>query len=104
MFLLTSEVFLTFSTTANTYLLYYLLISLPCSSILARGQYSDPNYGSCWFKVKIFPLSSAEEVLTRALKHVAWELVIHANLYREALLREAKQKRELRKAQSKELR
>lgn len=93
LYLLTSDVFLYFSTTANTYLLYQLLTSISFSSILARCQYSDPNYGSCWFKVKIYPLSSAEEVLVRALKYVAWELAWHADLYRDALLREAKKRR-----------
>lgn len=92
LYLLTSDIFLTFST-SNTYLLYQLLISRPCPAIMSRCQYSDPNYGACWFKVKIYPLSSAEEVLLRAMKYVAWDLVWHADIYRSALLREAKRKR-----------
>ena len=91
MYVLTSDVFLFFASSPNTYQLYRLLSSVNIQSILTCCQYSDPNYGSCWFKAKVYPLNTAEEVLVRALKYIAWELAWHADVYYEALLREARQ-------------
>ena len=84
--------FLQFASSSHVYLVYQLLTSIPIQSILAHCQYSDPNYGSCWFKAKTYPLNTAAEVLIRAWKYIAWELAWHADLYYAALLREAKMK------------
>ena len=73
----------------NSYLLYSLLVSRDYRSIISNCQYSDPNYGSCWFKVKVYPLGSAEEVMVRAIKYTAWELCWHADMYRYAMKKAA---------------
>ena len=83
--MLLSNEFLTLSSTVNSYLLYAILISRDYRSIISHCQYSDPNYGSCWFKVKVYPLGSAEEVMLRAIKYTAWYLCCHADKYRYAM-------------------
>ena len=87
--MLLSNEFLTLAHSQNTYLLYYTLISRSYLPIISQCQYADPNYGVCWFKVKMFPLSKAEEVILRAVKYTAWELSWHADMYYEAMRKAA---------------
>ena len=72
--MLVSPEFLRFAHTQNTYQLYRLLCSRDYHSIITRCQYADPNYGTCWFKAKIFPVGTAEDVMVRAMKYTAREI------------------------------
>ena len=83
--MLLSREYLMLSQSANSLYLYYVLCSRDYRSIITHCQYSDPNYGSCWFRVKVYPLGSAREVMVRAVKQVAWELCWHSDLYYEAM-------------------
>ena len=87
--MLLSNEFLILAQSQNTFLLYYILVSRSYLPITRQCQYADPNYGVCWFKVKMFPLSNAEEVILRAVKYVAWDLSWHADMYYEAMRKAA---------------
>ena len=87
--MLLSREFLALAQSANSLALYYVLCSRDYRSIVTHCQYSDPNYGSCWFRVKTYPLGSAREVMLQAVKQVAWELSCHSDLYYEAMRRAA---------------
>ena len=87
--MLLSREYLTLSQSANLIHLYHVLSSRDYRSIITHCQYSDPNYGSCWFRVKVYPMGSAKEVMQRAVKQVAWDLCCHSDLYYEAMRRAA---------------
>lgn len=87
--MLLSYEFLLLAQSQNTYFLYQTLSSRSYRSITSQCQYADPNYGACWFKVKTFPLSSAEEVILRGVKYVAWNISWHADMYYQAMKRAA---------------
>ena len=87
--MLLSREYLMLSQSVNSLHLYYVLSSRDYRSIITRCQYSDPNYGSCWFRVKVYPMGSAKEVMVRAVKQVAGEVCRHSDLYYEAIRRAA---------------
>ena len=87
--MLVSPEFLRFAHTQNTYQLSRLLCSRDYHSIITRCQYADPNYGTCWFKAKIFPVGTAEDVMVRAMKYTAREIAWHSDLYYDAMLKSA---------------
>ena len=87
--LLSPEILL-FAHSANTYQFYELLCSRSYRAIYTRCQHANPNYGTCWFKAKIFPLGSAEDVIVRATKFTAKEVSWHSDLYYEAMLKAAR--------------
>lgn len=88
--MLLSPEFLLFAHSANTYQLYRLLCSRSYRAIYTRCQHANPNYGTCWFKAKIFPLGTAEDVIVRATKFAAKEVSWHSDLYYEAMLKAAR--------------
>ena len=88
--MLLSPEFLLFAHSANTYQLYRLLCSRSYRAIYTRCQHANPNYGTCWFKAKIFPLGTAEDVIVRATKFTAKEVSWHSDLYYEAMLKAAR--------------
>ena len=88
--MLLSPEFLLFAHSANTYQLFRLLCARSYRAIYTRCQHANPNYGTCWFKAKIFPLGTAEDVIVRATKFTAKEVSWHSDLYYEAMLRAAR--------------
>lgn len=85
-----SDELLAFGQSNNPCFLSALLMARDYQPILTRCVYVDPNYGSCWFRAKFFPLGSAQEVALRAVKYTAQRVAIAANVYYDALLGLAK--------------
>ncbi|KAK8800002.1 hypothetical protein WA588_002821 [Blastocystis sp. NMH] len=88
--MITSEELLYFGRSKNPCFLSYLLSARDYSPLIHKCIYSDPNYGSCWFRAKLFPLGSTEEVLFRAIKFTAHEIAVVSNVYYDAMLGYAK--------------
>ena len=84
--MITSDELLMFGRSNNPCFLSALMASRNYSAIINKCVYSDPNYGSCWFRAKLFPLGSAEEVVFRAIKFTAHEVAIVSNVYYDAML------------------
>lgn len=85
-----SDELLAFGQSNNPCFLSALLMARCYQPILTKCVYVDPNYGSCWFRAKFFPLGSAQEVVLRAIKYTAHKVAIAANVYYDALLGLAK--------------
>ena len=83
--MITSKELLLFGRSNNPCFLSYLMSARDYHSIINKCVYSDPNYGSCWFRAKLFPLGSAEEVTFRAIKFTAHEVAIVSNVYYDAM-------------------
>lgn len=94
--MITSEELLIFGKTSNPCFLSAILSSRDYRAIINKCVYSDPNYGSCWFRAKLFPLGSAEEVAFRAIKFTAHEIAITSNIYYDAMDAFAKRMRQAR--------
>ena len=92
-----SDELLAFGQSNNPCFLSALLMARDYQPILTRCVYVDPNYGSCWFRAKFFPLGSAQEVALRAVKYTAQRVAIAANVYYDALLGLAKNAGKARK-------
>ena len=88
--MITSEELLLFGRSNNPCFLSYLMSARDYHAIINKCVYSDPNYGSCWFRAKLFPLGSAEEVAFRAIKFTAHEVAIVSNVYYDAMVAFAK--------------
>ena len=88
--MITSEELLYVGRSKNPCFLSYLLSARDYSPLIHKCIYSDPNYGSCWFRAKLFPLGSTEEVLFRAIKFTAHEIAVVSNVYYDAMLGYAK--------------
>ena len=88
--MITSEELIRFGRSNNPCFLSYLMAARNYQSIINKCVYSDPNYGSCWFRAKLFPLGSAEEVAFRAIKFTAHEVAIVSDVYYNALITYAK--------------
>ena len=84
--MITSEELLLFGKSNNPCFLSAIMTSRDYRSIINKCVYSDPNYGSCWFRAKLFPLGSAEEVTFRAIKFTAHEVAIASNVYYDAMV------------------
>lgn len=84
--MITSEELLYFGKSNNPCFLSAIMTSRNYRSIINKCVYSDPNYGSCWFRAKLFPLGSAEEVTFRAIKFTAHEVAIASNVYYDAMV------------------
>ena len=84
--MITSKELLLFGRSNNPCFLSYLMSARDYHSIVNKCVYSDPNYGSCWFRAKLFPLGSAEEVTFRAIKFTAHEVAIVSNVYYDAMM------------------
>ena len=83
--MITSEELLRFGRSNNPCFLSYLLSARDYRSIITKCVFADPNYGACWFRAKIFPLGSAEEVIIRTIKFTAHEIAIASNVYYNAV-------------------
>ena len=83
--MITSEELLTLGKCSNCSFLYEVLASRCYRSIINKCSYCDPNYGTCWFQMKLFPLGSAEEVIVHAIKKVAFEVSLSSDIYYNAL-------------------
>ena len=88
--MITSEELIRFGRSNNPCFLSYLMTARDYQPIINKCVYSDPNYGSCWFRAKLFPLGSAEEVAFRAIKFTAHEIAIVSDVYYDALVAYAK--------------
>ena len=88
--MITSEELIHFGRSNNPCFLSYLMSARNYQAIINKCVYSDPNYGSCWFRAKLFPLGSAEEVVYRAIKFTAHEVAIVSNVYYDAMVAYAK--------------
>ena len=95
--MITSEELLRFGRSNNPCFLSALMTARDYSAIINKCVYSDPNYGSCWFRAKLFPLGSAEEVAFRAIKFTAHEIAIVSNVYYDAMLALARRTKAARK-------
>ena len=84
--MITSEELLRFGRSNNPCLLSYLLSARDYRTIITKCVYADPNYGACWFRAKLFPLGSAEEVIIRTIKFTAHEVAIASTIYYNALI------------------
>ena len=84
--MITSQELLMFGRSNNPCFLSYLMTARDYRAIINKCVYSDPNYGSCWFRAKLFPLGSAEEVAFRAIKFTAHEVAIVSNVYYDAMV------------------
>ena len=91
--MITSEELLVFGKINNPCFLSAILSSRNYHAIINKCVYSDPNYGSCWFRAKLFPLGSAEEVAFRAIKYTAHEVALTSNIYYDAMDEYAKRAR-----------
>ena len=89
--MITSEELIHFGRSNNPCFLSYLMSARNYQAIVNKCAYSDPNYGACWFRAKLFPLGSAEEVVYHAIKLTAHEIAIASNVYYDALVAYAKQ-------------
>ena len=84
--MITSNELLLFGRSNNPCFLSAIMSARDYSAIVNKCVYSDPNYGSCWFRAKLFPLGSAQEVAFRAIKFTAHEVAIRSNVYYDAML------------------
>ena len=84
--MITSNELLLFGRSNNPCFLSAIMSARDYSAIVNKCVYSDPNYGSCWFRAKLFPLGSAQEVVFRAIKFTAHEVAIRSNVYYDAML------------------
>jgi hypothetical protein len=89
--MITSDELIMFGRSNNPCFLSAMLTARDYHSIINKCVYSDPNYGSCWFRAKLFPLGSAEEVIFRAIKYTAHEIAIVSNVYYDAMVHYAGQ-------------
>lgn len=96
--MITSEELLHFGRSNNPCFLSYLLSARDYRAIITKCVYADPNYGACWFRAKLFPLGSAEEVIIRTIKFTAHEVAITSNVYYDAMIAYAKRKQIRRQA------
>ena len=79
--MITSRELLLFGRSNNPCFLSAIMSARDYTAIVNKCIYSDPNYGSCWFRAKLFPLGSAQEVAFRAIKFTAHEVAITSNVY-----------------------
>ena len=101
--MITSRELLLFGRSNNPCFLSAIMSARDYTAIVNKCIYSDPNYGSCWFRAKLFPLGSAQEVAFRAIKFTAHEVAITSNVYYDAMLQFAyKLKREERRLDASE--
>ena len=84
--MITSQELLLFGRSNNPCFLSAIMSARDYTAIVNKCIYSDPNYGSCWFRAKLFPLGSAQEVAFRAIKFTAHEVAITSNVYYDAML------------------
>ena len=102
--MITSRELLLFGRSNNPCFLSAIMSARDYTAIVNKCIYSDPNYGSCWFRAKLFPLGSAQEVAFRAIKFTAHEVAITSNVYYDAMLQFAyKLKREERRLDASEV-
>ena len=92
--MITSNELLLFGRSNNPCFLSAIMGARDYSAIVNKCVYSDPNYGSCWFRAKLFPLGSAQEVAFRAIKFTAHEVAIRSNVYYDAMLHFALKKKD----------
>ena len=92
--MITSNELLLFGRSNNPCFLSAIMSARDYSAIVNKCVYSDPNYGSCWFRAKLFPLGSAQEVVFRAIKFTAHEVAIRSNVYYDAMLHFAMKKKD----------
>ena len=90
--MITSRELLLFGRSNNPCFLSAIMNARDYTAIVNKCIYSDPNYGSCWFRAKLFPLGSAQEVAFRAIKFTAHEVAITSNVYYDAMLQFALKK------------
>ena len=92
--MITSNELLLFGRSNNPCFLSAIMSARDYSAIVNKCVYSDPNYGSCWFRAKLFPLGSAQEVAFRAIKFTAHDVAIRSNVYYDAMLHFAMTKKD----------
>lgn len=92
--MITSEELLVFGKNNNPCFLSAIMTSRNYRPIINKCVYSDPNYGSCWFRAKLFPLGSAEEVSFRAIKFTAHEVAVASSVYYDAMVAYARRLQE----------
>ena len=92
--MITSNELLLFGRSNNPCFLSAIMSARDYSAIVNKCVYSDPNYGSCWFRAKLFPLGNAQEVAFRAIKFTAHEVAIRSNVYYDAMLHFAMKKKD----------
>ena len=92
--MITSNELLLFGRSNNPCFLSAIMSARDYSAIVNKCVYSDPNYGSCWFRAKLFPLGSAQEVAFRAIKFTAHDVAIRSNVYYDAMLHFAMKKKD----------
>lgn len=98
--MITSDELLMFGRSNNPCFLSALMSARDYSAIINKCIYADPNYGSCWFRAKFFPLGSAQEVTFRAIKYTAHEVSVISNVYYDAMLALAKRSKRRRRGEN----
>ena len=98
--MITSDELLMFGRSNNPCFLSALMSARDYSAIINKCIYADPNYGSCWFRAKFFPLGSAQEVTFRAIKYTAHEVSVISNVYYDAMLALAKRSKRRRRREN----